>query len=170
MCFGFTCDCSSQQSSTSQIYASPAEWLRKHLIPRNSVHLHKRCPTGPQEHEWLASNARETLNRLPHMQTLNDTRYRHYFGTSGVANWKRQHQTGNLQTCHTSKIIRRRGISCVLQRALRIPDPAALQQPASQRCFPATEMPPQNLHLGAWWSSPVGQAAAWSLKCLGFAA
>lgn len=115
MCFGFTCDCSSQQSSTSQIYASPAERLRKHLIPRNSVHLHKSCPMGPQEHEWLASNAREMLNRLPHMQKLNDTRYCHYFGTSGVANWKRQHQTGNLQTCHTSKIIRRRGISCVLQ-------------------------------------------------------
>lgn len=94
---------------------------------------------------------------------------RHYFGTSGAAKWR-----GNLRLAtskpvkgHTSKIFRRRGISCVLQEALRIPNPAALQQPASQGMFLAT----RRHHIwGAWWSSSVGQAAAWSPKSLGFAA
>lgn len=168
MCFGFISDCSSQQCSISQIYISPAEWLRKHLMNKEFCSSAQELPSGTPG-TWMVClecqrNAEQAPPRAEWYQIP-----RHYFGTSGAAKWR-----GNLRlatskpvTGHTSKILKRRGISCVLQEALRIPNPAALQQPASQGMFLAT----RRHHIwGAWWSSPVGQAAAWSPKSLGFAA
>lgn len=60
----------------------------------------QELPYGTQEHEWLASNAREMLSRLPHIRNWMTPDTHHYSGNAGVNKWKRQHQTGNLQTCH----------------------------------------------------------------------
>lgn len=146
MCFGFISDCSSQQCSISQIYISPAEWLRKHLMNKEFCSSAQELPSGTPG-TWMVClecqrNAEQAPPRAEWYQIP-----RHYFGTSGAAKWR-----GNLRlatskpvTGHTSKILRRRGISCVLQEALRIPNPAALQQPASQGMFPCHQTPP---HLG----------------------
>lgn len=66
----------------------------------------------------------------------------HYFGTSGVAKWKRQHQTGNLQTCHrTAKSLGGEGLLVFSNK----PWGSQIQQPCSSQpakgCSLATQMP-----------------------------